>query len=290
MTDYTNVSARALLVSLSISTWSARKFDRKTSAEVTDNHAADKDSGRWNKHLMAGATAHADVMKRATAARLRHYAETLPWADEGWRLLPTANYLTYAEKMRAERSAFDTALSTFLDEYPTLRESARQKLGTLYREEDFPSEQNVRSKFGWAIEFSPVPSGGDLRLELPEDVLSGLEASVESRVETATKAAMVEAWARLKEAVGRIQKASEPDGVVRSNVIEHAQDTIDALGRLNVSQDAELDAMCRRVSVELIGLAPEDLRNDERLRADTARRANEILSAMQGLYGEPEAV
>ena len=285
MTNYSNVSARAMLVSLSISTWSARKFDRKTSKEVNETHAADLNASRVNLHLLAGADAHADVVKRAALARTESYQQTLPWADEGWRLLPPANYMSYAEAMRKERSAFDGALATFLDAYPTLRETARQKLGTLYREEDFPTVENVSSKFGWSIDFSPVPSGGDLRLELPADTLSALEASVESRVETATKAAMRDAWARLKEAVTRIQKACEPDGIVRSNVIEHAHEIVNVLGRLNVSHDVALDTMCRTVEVELIGIAPDDLRSDALLRADTARRAADILAVMSGIYG-----
>ena len=288
MTDFTNVSARAMLVSLQISTWSARKFDRRVSAEVNESHAAAKDASRVNKHLLSGAAAHADLLKRAGAARSRHYAETLPWADEGWRLLPTANFESYTDAMRHERATFDRLLTAFLDEYPVLREQARQTLGTLYKEEDFPTAQNIRSRFGWAIEFSPVPSGGDIRVDLPTEQLSRIEQSVTDRVEQAAKAAMQDAWARLREAVARIQKASGPDGIVRGNLIEHAQAIVDVLGRLNVGEDADLEAMRQRVAKELTSIAPEDLRKDERLPADTAKRATDIMSSMSAFYAPQE--
>ena len=288
MTNFTNVSARAMLVSLQISTWSARKFDRRVSDEVNTDHAADKDASRVNKHLLAGAAAHADLLKRAGAARATHYGQTLPWADDGWRLLPTANYMAYTEAMRKERSTFNLALDSFLDEYPALREQARLKLGTLYREEDFPTTSDVSGRFSWAIEFSPVPSGSDIRVDLPADQIAVIEQSVTDRVEQAAKAAMQDAWARLREAVARIQKASGPDGIVRGNLIEHAQAIVDALGRLNVGEDADLEAMRQRVATELTSIAPEDLRKDERLRADTAKRAADIMGSMSAFYAPQE--
>ena len=288
MTNFTNVSARAMLVSLQISTWSARKFDRRVSDEVNTDHAADKDASRVNKHLLAGAAAHADLLKRAGAARATHYGQTLPWADDGWRLLPTANYMAYTEAMRKERSTFNLALDSFLDEYPALREQARLKLGTLYREEDFPTTSDVSGRFSWAIEFSPVPSGSDIRVDLPADQIAVIEQSVTDRVEQAAKAAMQDAWARLREAVARIQKASGPDGIVRGNLIEHAQAIVDVLGRLNVGEDADLEAMRQRVATELTSIAPEDLRKDERLRADTAKRATDIMSSMSAFYAPQE--
>ena len=291
MTNYQNVSARAMLVNLHISTWTARKFDRRGSEQVTDDAKADRNAGRYNKHLLAGAAAHADVLKRAMRARAKHYSQTLPWGDES-RLLPTANYFAYTEAMRQERAAFDRALVNFVDEYPALRDQAPVKLGALYSPNEFPDVRTVARRFDWVIDFSPVPSGCDIRLDLPADQIAEIERSVEERVERVTREAMADAWRRLSEAVVRIQKAAAPGGVVRGSLIDHARDVVDVLGRLNVGEDADLDAMRDRVLRELTTIAPEDLRTDDRLRADTATRAENIIATMGAFYApsSPDAV
>jgi hypothetical protein len=284
MTDFTNVSTRAMLASLRVSMWSARKFDRRVSDEVNEEKQADKDAGRFNKHLLAGALAHKAVITAGLGLRDIHYRETLPWADEGWRLLPTTNYLRYVDQMRRARGAFDRAIDEFVNEYPALQQQAVARLGALYHAEEFPSARDVRQRFGSAIEFGPVPSAGDIRVELPADHLAQIEHQITQRVEQATKDAMQGAWDRLHEAVLRIRKASSKDGIVRGNLIEHARETCDLLVRLNVAQDERLDAVRQRVERELTVLSVEDLRKDDRLRDDTARRAGEIIAAMQGFY------
>lgn len=284
MTTYTDISTRALLASLHISTWSARKFDKKTTLHVNDLAGADKEAGRYNKHLLSGAVAHKAVLEAAQAARDLHYRETLPWADEGKRLLPTANFDAYSAAMRVRRSAFDLAVNNFLDEYPALRDQARGKLGTLFDEKDFPPTREVAARFAWAVTFDPVPAQGDVRLDLPADQVAVIAHGVAARVEASAKAAMVDAWERLREAVTRIQKATGDDGIVRPTLIENARMVCDTLKRLNVAQDEQLEVMRERVEQELTTLAIEDLRTDDALRADTERRAKEILEVMGAMY------
>jgi len=287
MVDYTNVSTRAMLVSLRVSKWSARKFDRKASEEITDSASAERTAGRFNKHLLAGAAAHKAAIDAGSHARTTHYDQTLPWADEGWRLLPTANFESYTDAMRKERVNFDRAADALVVEYPALRAQARAKLGTLYKDEDFPTAKVVRSRFAWAIEFAPVPSAGDIRLDLPAEQLAKIEESITNRSELAAKSAMEAAWERLTEVVARIKRASGPDGIVRGTLIDNARDVCDVLARLNVSDDADLERLRSRVEKELTSVFVDDLRTDDALRVDTERRATEIMSAMSAFYTPP---
>lgn len=289
MTTYENVSSRAMLVSLNVSSWSARKFDKRVTNDVAAENGATAKAGRYNKDLLAGAETHKAVTTAAGAARRTHYTHTLPWADDGWRLLPTANYQAYVDAMRAARTTFDAAVDELVSNYEDLRDNARRELGALYNASEYPKVGAVREKFGWAIEFSPVPSVGDIRVSLPADEVASIEARVESRVVAATKDAMADAWSRLHEAVGRIVKASTEDGVVRGNLIEHARETAELLGRLNVAGDANLDAMRDRVLRDLATVNVEDLRENDTVRSETKAKAESILSAMSAFFG-PEGV
>lgn len=182
MVNYSNVSARAMLVSLHIAVWNAQRFDADVSREVTDRKAADASSGRFNKHLFgtrrAGrqiAPEFFSVLDAAEALRNLHDRETLPWAKrDGERLLPTANYMSYTDAVRKAGAAFTGAADEFVEAYPRLQVEAVSRLGKLYRDADFLPSGVVRRRFSWETSFMPVPSAGDIRVDLPGDQLSAI--------------------------------------------------------------------------------------------------------------------
>lgn len=293
MVDYSNISSRAMLASLHISTWNAQRFDRGASDEVTADKGAAAHTARVNKHLF-GTRRHARatsplfsaVLDAADALRILHNEQTLPWGKQaGERLLPSANWMAYTEKLRTAGRAFGEAADAFVAAYPRMRADAEQALGQLYRAEDFLSDSEVRGRFHYEIDFSPLPTGrGDFRLDLPDGAVALIEHEVRERLEATTRSAMRDAWERLHEAVSRIRKAAGKDGIVRGTLIENAQNVCDVLKHLNVAQDEQLEAMRRRVETELAVVAVEDLRTDEKLRAYTARRAAAIMDSMAAFY------
>ena len=300
MTDYTNVSARAMLADLTISLWQAQRFNRAVSDEVADRKHAARDAGRYNVHLFGTrrkskevAPEFAAVHDAASALYDFHVAQTLPWGGRGERLLATANFVAYSDGIRARGARFRQAADLFVDAYPRLCAAAPQRLGALYDEADFPPADEVRRRFGYEVEFLPVPNGGDLRVDLPADAIAEIEQQVAARVEARAREAMADAWRRLYEAVARIRKAageteSGRKGAVRDTLIAHAQETCAILASINVAQDERLDVLRRRVEEELTGIAVEDLRTDTRLRQDTARRAEDIMAAMGAFYQAPQ--
>jgi len=286
MTEYATVSARAMLVQLNSSTWSARKFDKGATAKVNNDHQASSKAGRYNKHLLAGAKEHEALITACENARAMHYVQTLPWSDIGSRLLPTANFLVYSEKMRKAFALCDERLADFVAAYPALVEAAEQQhtaLGKLFNRADYPRASDIKRRFSWKLNFDQVPNG-DFRVDLPADQLEAISADVRSRTVDATKDAMQGAWARLRDAVERIHKASSPDGVVRSTLIDNARNVCDILSRLNVAGDEQLEAMRVRVEKELAQLDLDDLRKDNTVRADTAKKARSIMDAMSAFY------
>jgi len=287
-TDVDTIHSRAMLVTSHISAWTARKFDRKITDEVNTKHAAVADAGRYNKHLLAGddAKSYKAVISAATAARNTHYHETLPWTDEGWRLLPSANYFDYCEKMRKCRADFDAAVNAFVAEYPQLRENAKSKLNGMYNERDYPSVSELRRRFDFVIDFSPVPAAEDFRVQLPDDQKASIEAAITSRVEAATQAAMQDAWNRLYERVANIhERLSDPEATFRDSLIEHARYITDVLKRLNVTNDPNLETMRATVQQKLATLDPDTLRTNENARKSAAEAAENIMKQMSAFYG-----
>src|SRR5215470_247730 len=123
-----SLSSRAMLCSLSISMWSARKHDPDASEEIAVRHGAHADAGRYHKVLLPK-EALAEIQKIVSEARQEHYFMTLPWDDDGYRVLPAAAYMDHVEKMRTLAKRFEAAVDILSREFLTLIEQAKTKLG-----------------------------------------------------------------------------------------------------------------------------------------------------------------
>jgi hypothetical protein len=273
-----------MLASLRISSWSARKYDKKVTAETNAAHGADVDAGRYNKSLLPGdASSYKALTSHIAAVRQLHYAETLAWSDDGWRLLPVLNFQSYTDKLRDAKHEFDRLLSDFLNDYPALRQAARVKLNGMYRDEDYPS--NLASKYSFAVEYNPVPTGGDFRVTLSQADIDIIATRTESRVQSAFEDAHKDAVKRLYDCVSRIhERLAQPDAIFRDSLITNASELCDILSRMNITGDMSLEAL-RKQTESLSTVQPDALRNDAVTRIQTANAAQGILDSMLNVYG-----
>lgn len=281
----TAIHTRALLVCLTISTWTARKYDRKVTNETNARHNASADAGRYNKFLLPGdASSYQTLVKLSNSVRASHYDQTLAWSDEGRRLLPTANYVQYSTWFREQQRAHEQALEAFVTEYPSLCANVQRAYPTLYNADDYPSIGDIRRRFALRVDYDPLPATGDIRVNLADDQIEELEQSIAARQTSAVEGAMRDAWTRLHDVVARIhERLSDPDAIFRDSLIGNARELCDVLTRLNVTNDPHLEAMRVRVATQLTSLSPDVLRDEPRLRASTAQRADTILRAMSGV-------
>lgn len=294
------VHARALLVSVTVSSWAARRLDKRVTDEVHQEHGASKQAGRYSKRLFANnAPSHRAAMAASGAVRRTHYRNTLPWSDEGWRLLPSANYFEYTEAIREIREQQQEALEEFLAEYPELVKKAKADLGDLWRAEDYPEPAYIRSRFGVQVNYRPVPASGDFRVDLPADQVDEITRAVEESVREATDAAMKDAWARLYRVVRRAHErltarleAEDSDDEdaklppLHASVVENIRSMVDVLRRLNVTGDPALEAMMDRAEQEVAQYDIKDLRQSTPAREETAAAAAKILADMTSIYGD----
>ena len=163
-----SLSSRAMLASLSITMWSARKHDPEASEEIATRHGAQTDVGPYNKVLLPK-KALADLQKIVSEARDAHYFITLPWGDDGYRVLPGAVYMDHREKMRCLASRFYSAAELLYGQFAELVNQARQRLGGQFRQEDYPTLAELRSKYSFETKIMPLPDAGDFRVTLGDE-------------------------------------------------------------------------------------------------------------------------
>lgn len=263
----------AMLVTLTVSRWTARKHDKTISAEVDKLHSA-KDGGRYNK-LLVRKEALDPMSKIEGAARAYLYKMTHAWGDNGERLLPAALFLDFSQTMQQFRSEFDTRVHEFITEYPTLVQEARVRLGSLYDPADYPAD--VRSKFGFpAPAVTPVPSANDFRVNLNKDYVDSIKADITERMNARQKDSLKQCWTRVRDVVSKMtERLGNEKSPLFDSLIGNARELVDILPALNLMDDPELNDIAAELQSILV---PADrLRNDKRLRADTAAKADAIL-------------
>ena len=272
---------RALLVQLSISQWTARKYDKRVTQQVADQHNTTTAAGRYNKSLLPMNDLLDRVHKKAGFIRQQYYTNTLPWGIEGTQMLPTANYLSFMSEFRKHKADWETLVTDFVDNYSLLKADAQRALGSLYNEEDYPSDEAIAAKFRMDMAVFPVPST-DFRVALSTEELSTIQNDIEARLRDASASAMKDVWTRLFDRVQHIaDKLADPSAIFRDSMMENARELCGLLPRLNFADDPNLERMRLQVEGRLVSHEPDALRNDPDLRRNTALEAKQIMDRMR---------
>lgn len=281
-----DIHGRAILVNVKVRFWEARKHDKRVTEETNKRHHAEKGAGRYHKSLFGGKVPELqEFMSAYGRLRVEHREQTLPWSDEGWRILPTSNYWEYTKAIRERIAEFMEKKAEFLAVYPRLCKEAKERLGDMYDPSDYPAPSQVAGKYGVEVEYAPLPSGADFRVELPQSELKKAAKDVETRLARTVAAAMEDAWARLGDAATRLRSRLDGDAKgLRESAVENLVEIAEVLGRLNLTDDPRMDKIRQEVLDSFAGLDAETLRKDEKVRAAAQKKADDILKKMQSVY------
>ena len=276
-----SLDTKAVLVQLNISQWTARKYDKRVTQEVSDKHNTVGDVGRYNKALLPDNDLLKRIQKKSTAIRTEYYANTLGWGvTDGIQLLPSANYMDFMEQFREHRIEWQGLVDEFMSQYMHERTISKLTLGDMYNESDYPEEHELRSKFAMDITVLPVPSD-DFRVEIGSDEMERIADEVRSQVEGAYQSSIKEIWQRLYDKVEAMnKKLSDPKAVFRNTLTENLSDVCDLLTRMNINDDPDLESIRQQVDSELTRNHPDALRNDPIKRREVADKSKDIMSKM----------
>lgn len=291
-----DVSAKALMVSVHISAWSGRRYDRDISDEVTEDHHADADAGRWNKLLVPGAAINA-VTAVATRARKEHAKLTKPWGDDGARLLPTALYVRYMNSMREIQADFNAAVDKFAGAYPNYVEQARNRMGSTFKGDDYPTVERIRNKFAFDYRnFTPVPDANDFRVNLSKDQVEGIKNEYEAQARNVLQEAMKDTITQIVSTVGNMAtklrnytpktETTKAEGVFKESLVDNVRELATLLPAFNLTNDPNMTKLAEEIEQALCGTDAKTLREEDDAREDVAKKAEEILRKVKEFWPE----
>lgn len=275
-----SINEKAMLVYLNISFWTARKYDKRISQEIENQYNADE-AGRYNKILIAKEHL-SNIQKIISAARNFHYENTLPWTDQGGRLLPAANYFDYVKSMQVFKDDFEREVNNFLVVYPSLKDEASQRLNGMFDEEDYPDENVLEDKFAFKTSILPMPAADDFRVELMESELESIRSSIQEQVEASTESALNDLWQRLYKVVSHmVERLIDPDNKFKNSLVTNIEELCDLLPKLNITDDPKLNEAVADIKTKLTANDSQTLREDLVARTKTAVEAQKIMNKMR---------
>lgn len=266
-----------MIVNLTISQWGARKYDKTATKEVEDNHQA-REAGRFNKVLMQSETL-TNIGKIGNKIRTYHYENTLPWGDNGDRILPTEKYWQYVTEVGTMKMDFNTTADQFIDEYIEEKERSKIRLNSLYKEGDYPQSESIRKKFDVGVSFMPIADGNDLRVNMSAEVIDTIKSQITRELEKRVEGATDEMLQRLRDAVGHMAETlKDHNKVFRDSLVGNIQSLTESLPLLNFNNDQRVvDAVnyCKTLCVD-----PDELRFKRKFRLEIAAKAQQILESI----------
>ena len=281
-----NLSNRALLVTLAISQWTARKFDKRETQAVAAKHGTPAEVARVNKRLLAFSDTLDAIHKKTGEIRTEYYRRTLPWGQHGVNVLKVDGYMEFAAVMAGLMSDWRHLVDKFLADYPALRERDRQLLNGLFDENDYPDVSQVREKFKIDVAFCPIPEESDWRVALSADEMDRLKASITEKVTNSMSEAMREAWRRVHELVTHAhERLADPKAVFRDTLVSNAQELCRLLTTLNIADDPNLEKIRNEIEGSLCQHTPDTLRQAPEVREQVSDKLAEIMKQMGAFYG-----
>jgi hypothetical protein len=289
--NMTKLSERAMLVTLHLSTYAGIKADKEVTAAAHAQFNAEGDAGRYGKKLIASRFLR-DVNAAHNNARAAHRMLTLPWEDDGTRILTTQGYLPYQAKMKKARDEVQVAVKAFVAGLPDYITEAKQRLGGMFNAEDYPTQTELEAKFGFDIEIKSLPEAADFRAQLSDQQVKSITKDIDQRAKQRVTNAMNHVYERIVEMVEQLSTklkdyqpaadANKANGNFRNStlycIFEFASEMMPIL---NITNDNRIEKLRVELMNDLQEYSPEILRVDVKARQETISKADEIIKRVR---------
>jgi hypothetical protein len=278
------IASSSLLVELSISCWTARKLDKKVSLEVDASKNTKVKAGNYHKHLLAGSPALDAVTKYAAQARLWNNLNSLPWSDNGQRIVTAAQFFGgYKAQLDQHKENFEELTANFLQHYPSLISAAAFQLGDLFDRDEYPMVEEIAHKFRFSYAVSPVPTAGDFRVDIGEQAKVELAKQYTEHFNSRLNHAMQDIWKRLHECLLHMSDrlTDGQDGQrtrFHATLLSNAEELVTLLGRLNIANDPDLEAARVQLNKAISGIDIDDLKEVPAVRDEVKQKVDSILA------------
>lgn len=278
-----SITANCMVVNLQLGVWTGHRLDKAASKRVTDEAGAESDAARVNKHLVPK-----EALKKVSNAqgqvRLHFYDRTLPWKDNGDRILTRVMFQRFIEEHGALKEQFNDAVLDFLkNEYPVIVQKAEFRMGELFKRDDYPTPRELKDKFYVNLDIDAVTEAKDFRVSLDKEAKEQVKFDIEQAMQRRIVEAQSHTWNRLAETMGHFaERMKTKDAKFKSATIDNLAELADILPGLNVTGDPGLNEIAKRIQSLVGGCDAKVIRENEKTRKAISKEAQTIMADIGG--------
>jgi len=210
---------------------------------------------------------------------------SLPYPEPAIRLVRQEDVIRVNDHLDSLRDDLGEAVIQLDQHYSELKQAARQRLGSLYDENDYPVSLVGLFEMSWdhpSVE--PPDYLRQLNPELYEQECQRVQARFNEAVQLA-ESAFAEELSRLVQHLSE-RLSGQDDGrpkVFRDSAVTNLTEFFDRFQRLNIRSSEQLDQLVFRAQQVISGVSPQALRNFTTIRSQVASQLAAVESSLDGL-------
>lgn len=236
---------------------------------------------------------HNDKLRKVFAEhnklRMAFHAMSSPWDESGYRLVKNEKTAELDRLINDTKLNAEALWADFLSTYDTDRVKDKDVLGDLYKEIEWATVEELKSKHRVEVDTMQVPSPmEDVRSGWTEEQKERYNKSMAKKRDKALKLNMIEAVGKIKE---RLVRASDrldkytgaKDGSFKDITITGFREVIQAIRDVNVINDKEVNSIIDDIEKELFTLNPAELRKSPVKRQMAKKEIDRITDRLGAL-------
>ena len=283
---------KCLMVRLSRKKINRNKMDKDLGQELRDKkNVTDSAAVRVNKSIFTAESSE-KYMKVFNEGSKYFYRVTLPWDDQGWRLLSIDLFKEFTTKFKGFTRDYREAVLDWVENIGQHIEDSKAVLQGAWSQDDYKfisanglfDREWLLDQFGFEVEFNTVTNGDDLRASLTETDREVIAEQINAQAMAKFAKAQEHIITSLHECIFSIhERLCVGDQVFRDTLLSNLEDLVDLIPKLNIANDPALNLLASEAKVKLLKWDPQTLRDDPMARKEVSDDAAKILNNMKGI-------
>lgn len=284
---------RAVVVSVSVSSTTGTKVNKKAGAEATASKGASSDAATVINRFLPKKAITNVTTARLGVINVLNSAPFVPWGDNE-RLLPTNQFYIGKEKLEKALANYWEKVEELKAELPALLESEKVKelLGEFAEDIELPTADSIAAKFHANVSFKPVPESGDFRQDVGAEIIKACAANLEEQTEKAEANIRQYIAGEISDVLSRLHKQVSKTGNcnARKDTVEAVTEIAQLARQMNVVEDSDIVSVCESIDKAFGKLTKDpkqyasELREDSKKREDALEKVSAIMEEMNGFF------
>jgi len=281
-----NLFEKGCLIQLSVRKWGGiKKIDKNWLAQMIE-------SSEWmnaTKKLVDPESLK-PICKVGNTARTYLNRISLPFPLQGMVFIPKEMISRVDARLTEFKEEFNQSVSTFIDDYDSLRETAMIYLGDLFNEVDYPVNMWDKFAFAWRFIILDVPNGnsGILAPEVYEREKEKFIQTMDQARELAIVSLREEFASMVERITERFTESSDgKPKIFKNTTVDSFYEYFETFKERNIFKDEQLAQLVERAQAVLGNTSANQVRSNQEIKNNIRAGMVDIEEAMAQALNRP---